>query len=331
MDADTNVGTSSTALLIWIMRVTMPVILFVIWYCTQGQSKKNQYSRDDLLTVRAALASRRAEAPEFLQTLRLEKAPSSGGAARRDGGPSSKRGSGERTPKGDDHPAGGTRGLPRGSAEVAQAQGGDGVPGCGAAEKPQSKRSILSEEEWMHLESLVNFVAFSARDQPQRIFLPGAGCPPPPPPPPALPSAKALEVNTTEAAKANQEAQMVLRGILNPTLEIQCPDIAHDLHKQLARSHIHVLEKTYCLMVETCIASGDLRGASDFLMKMEAAGHCADSSLLDKVMDLYTESRSDSTGACNGAGGPGRQAGPGPGAGRRGNMWSEHDADDYGD
>mmetsp|Transcript_49005 Transcript_49005/g.138469 ORF Transcript_49005/g.138469 Transcript_49005/m.138469 type:complete len:207 (-) Transcript_49005:105-725(-) len=155
--------------------------------------------------------------------------------------------------------------------------------------------------------------------------------PPPPPPPPALPSAKALEVNTTEAAKANQEAQMVLRGILNPTLEIQCPDIAHDLHKQLARSHIHVLEKTYCLMVETCIASGDLRGASDFLMKMEAAGHCADSSLLDKVMDLYTESRSDSTGACNGAGGPGRQAGPGPGAGRRGNMWSEHDADDYGD
>merc|ERR1719199_982683 len=42
-------------------------------------------------------------------------------------------------------------------------------------------------------------------------------------------------------------------------------------------------------MIEACINANDLKGASDFLMKMEAAGHSPELDLLDKVMDLYSQ------------------------------------------
>merc|ERR1719240_1749491 len=44
-------------------------------------------------------------------------------------------------------------------------------------------------------------------------------------------------------------------------------------------------------MIEACICVGDLKGAGDFLMKMEAAGFCPDAELLDKVMDLYSQNK----------------------------------------
>merc|ERR1740121_1623845 len=45
-------------------------------------------------------------------------------------------------------------------------------------------------------------------------------------------------------------------------------------------------------MIEICVLAFDLKSASDFLMKMESAGYCPDSTILDKVMDLYTLQKS---------------------------------------
>merc|ERR1719158_343154 len=47
-------------------------------------------------------------------------------------------------------------------------------------------------------------------------------------------------------------------------------------------------------MIEACIRGGDLPGISDFLQKMEAAGFCPPSNLLDKVMDLYAWQKGES-------------------------------------
>jgi len=64
--------------------------------------------------------------------------------------------------------------------------------------------------------------------------------------------------------------------------------VARGLYYQLTEAGLQVLQPTFSLMVEACVGARDLRGASDLLMKMEAAGHCADSELLDRVMDLYS-------------------------------------------
>jgi len=45
-------------------------------------------------------------------------------------------------------------------------------------------------------------------------------------------------------------------------------------------------------MIEGCVLAGDLKSASDFLMKMETSGFCPESDLLDKVMDLYSQQKS---------------------------------------
>merc|ERR1719277_527903 len=83
---------------------------------------------------------------------------------------------------------------------------------------------------------------------------------------------------------------MVLKGVTNRKIQIKCPEIAKNLHQQLLDSQVKTSEATFSLMVEVCVNGADLKGASDFLMKMESAGYSADSELLDKVMDLYSES-----------------------------------------
>merc|ERR1719352_1843786 len=40
-------------------------------------------------------------------------------------------------------------------------------------------------------------------------------------------------------------------------------------------------------MVEACVKAKDLPAASDFLMRMEGAGHAPGNDLLDRVMELY--------------------------------------------
>merc|ERR1719191_2341608 len=65
-------------------------------------------------------------------------------------------------------------------------------------------------------------------------------------------------------------------------------DLAKDLYEKLGSLKVEVAPATFALMVEACIQAEDLQSASDFLMKMEAAGHALDNTLLDKVMDLYS-------------------------------------------
>jgi len=134
------------------------------------------------------------------------------------------------------------------------------------------------------------------------MFLPTETVKPPPPPRKESVAKPQLSVlggslqaesdeNSAEAAEANAEAQLVLRGIVNQKLGLRCSDVAKDLYKQLVGSQIHVAESTFSLVIEACINASDLKGASDILLKMEAAGHCPDSDLLDKVMDLYSKDK----------------------------------------
>jgi len=85
---------------------------------------------------------------------------------------------------------------------------------------------------------------------------------------------------------------MVVKGVINGKIGLKRSDIAQDLYQQLVDSQVRISEATFSLMVQACINAGDLKGASGFLMKMELAGLSPDSDLLDKVMDLYAESRS---------------------------------------
>mmetsp|Transcript_122541 Transcript_122541/g.273667 ORF Transcript_122541/g.273667 Transcript_122541/m.273667 type:complete len:440 (-) Transcript_122541:108-1427(-) len=305
MDADPKLAdtTSSAANIVWVVRILLPILLFWIWYQSQpskGYGGKNRYSRDKFLAVRRALPEHGEDEDEDtkqspLSGLRLvDEAvaqkllgippPRGGGAgagARRDA-PRPKRSSGDKA----------VLGISEGS--LAQATAGQGRKSsdggsaeAAAAESPQG--SLLTEEERMHLASLLNFVAYRHKEQPQRIFLPAEDNPPPPPPRP--PQLGGEEAGVAESAKANTEAQLTLKGALNPKIEMKCSEVAKALHQQMADANIKPSEVTFSLMAKTCINAGDLRGASDFLMKMESAGYSADSSLLDKIMELYVESR----------------------------------------
>jgi len=302
--------------LIWLVRIALPVILFWLWCRAQSAPAKNtlwsapgeiSHSRVDLLEVRKATGSEIA--PPALKTLSLAdeatlqkhglgqaKAPAN---ARRDS--KAKRNDKQVRPSLD------SRRQNTGELEGGSAEGGQTLT-------PVSE-AFLSQEERMHIESLLNFVAFSHKEHPERIFLPDTGRPPPPPPrrrkslsePPSLDEA----ATDAGAAKANAEAQMVLKGVVNPKIKLKRADIAKDLYRQLYESSVPTFEANFTLMVEACINASDLKGASEFLMKMESAGFCPDSELLDKVMGLYAESRNTAETADGKAGGVGGQHGAG--------------------
>jgi len=162
-------------------------------------------------------------------------------------------------------------------------------------------------EDKMQLESLLNYVAFNRKDQ-QRTFLVEEKSAPPPPPPQSRVkrhSAGDADAETSDrggsdflstilpvksassAEKANADAQMVLKGAIN----YKCADVAKDLYEELVETKVEISESTFTLMIESCILASDLKNASDFLMKMESSGYCPDADLLDKVMDLYSQTK----------------------------------------
>jgi len=301
-----------TTYIVWLVRVLLPILLFWIWYSTQPNKGplwsapgERSYTRQSVLAAREALKDE--PAPDSLQTLKLvddthlqkvfgNAVSRSSGPARRD--PNAKKD--KRTDKGGDKAsARNIDGKQRSqSRDGVEAETGEAEVVASAATEnttPAKDEGALSVEEKMHLEALLNFVAFSYKDSPQRIYLPLR-----PPPPPRRPSSRpscALEgpldeVDSSETAKTNTEAQYVLKGLLNPKLGLQpASRIPKELHRQFLESVVPPQEGTFSLMVEACVGAGDLRGASDFLMMMESAGHSAASDLLDKVMDLYSESR----------------------------------------
>mmetsp|Transcript_72977 Transcript_72977/g.158373 ORF Transcript_72977/g.158373 Transcript_72977/m.158373 type:complete len:620 (-) Transcript_72977:79-1938(-) len=162
-------------------------------------------------------------------------------------------------------------------------------------EPKESKESRVAKasNDKMYLESLVNHVAFHRKEQP-RTFLPDeASLPPPPPRAKKFNEAdsrgpKSAALSEAAMAKANEEAQMVLKG----ALKINRPDVAHNLYAQLLDSQVDVAEGTFSLLIQAAIDARDLKTASDLLMKMEAAGFHPETEMLDKVMDLYVDRKS---------------------------------------
>lgn len=279
---------------IWLVRVLLPVLLFWIWYRTQAlkEPEGNSYSRQDVLAAR--LPTEPEDAPEGLRGIRLVAdvqvqkvlglpAARPGAVVRRDSGG---KGAGKRSTQ----PRRSTDSLGSGVTPTTSTASA-AVSAALAAERERQKATTLTEEERSQIEALLNFVAFGFKEQPKRIFLPEEHRPPPPPKKPAAPAGRRIEADALEAATANSEAQSVLKGLANSKAALHSADVAPLLQRRLDAAGVALSEATYALMVQSCVSANDLRSASDFLMKMESAGHSADHDLLDKVMDLYSASR----------------------------------------
>jgi len=310
-----------TTALIWTLRIVLPIILFCIYFKLQSPKEelslagatdnKNKYARNQLLTHRKASLAE-GSVPAELRNIALKdesQAPTlfQGGGGGRSGGKGDGRGA-RREDKGDRAPRDRDRGdrrekreprdprEPREAKELKRPKDGGEIELETAAAAPTSIATpqLSASEEKMHLESLLNYVAFNRKEQ-QRTFMVDEELAPPPPPKSAqldVPlggsAATVLNISGATAEKANAEAQMVLRGAIN----FRRSDVAKDIYEHLVASNVEILEPTFTLIIEASVLANDLKSASDFLMKMETAGHSPSSVLLDKVMDLYSQQKS---------------------------------------
>eukprot|EP00929_Paragymnodinium_shiwhaense_P003545 TRINITY_DN104101_c0_g1_i1.p1 TRINITY_DN104101_c0_g1~~TRINITY_DN104101_c0_g1_i1.p1 ORF type:complete len:624 (-),score=156.79 TRINITY_DN104101_c0_g1_i1:256-2127(-) len=161
------------------------------------------------------------------------------------------------------------------------------------AEEEESQQKASDRERVMHIESLVNFVAFNRYKQQRRFAVPEGEEPAPPPsrPPGSVPPkmddliTSSWSARQERAERANAEAQMVLQGAL--VAEVRRVTVARGLFLQLVDLDVDIESNTFELMVEACVKAKDLPAASDFLMRMEGAGHSPGNDLLDRVMELY--------------------------------------------
>eukprot|EP00927_Polykrikos_kofoidii_P036477 TRINITY_DN30802_c0_g1_i1.p1 TRINITY_DN30802_c0_g1~~TRINITY_DN30802_c0_g1_i1.p1 ORF type:complete len:386 (+),score=63.72 TRINITY_DN30802_c0_g1_i1:99-1160(+) len=287
--------------IIWLVRVLLPIVLFFFWYRSQANGSGDggpSYNREEMLMVRklceehhgpSSLGNMKLMEETDLQKLGFGFAHRNSGNSRRESGGGGKGGwkRGEK---------GGHKGSSEGRSGGATRDIANDTRNQAALSSPPTDDQMLSEEDRMHLESLLNFVAYSHKERPQRVFLPDKERPPPPPLPqkklpPSTSANGASDADSAGALKANAEAQMVLKGVVNPKFKLQCPKIAHDLYTQLQESNVSASKETFSLMVEAFINASDLKSASDFLMLMETAGFCPGNNLLDKVMALYSETR----------------------------------------
>lgn len=166
------------------------------------------------------------------------------------------------------------------------------------------KASGLGKDGQVQLEAVLNFTAFRHKSRPQRVFLPGEDGPPPPPVPLRLGEASGGESEGLAVVKANTDARTVLKGAMNNSLGLRCKDVAREVNKHLSETGVQPSEPTLILMVEACIHEKDLKGASEFLMKLERAGCTPCEELLDRVMELYVDSRPSSSSAAAAATNP---------------------------
>lgn len=315
--------------MIWTLRIVLPIILFCVYIKFQTSkddqalskptSTKNRYPRDTIMAHRKAAAGKpkhedlsnlvlkdQSQAPELFQA--AEGGRRGGGGGRGTG----RSGGGQRGEERRDRP----KREPREPREPRE----HGEKGERESRRPQRQASELEKrlfeevpaetpaaegaaqlnenQEKMHLESLLNYVAFNRKDQQRNFMLDEDSAPPPPPPnkpvvadsipgegDPSVKDVKELAKMTTE--KANEEAQMVLRGAIN----FKRVDVAKDLYAQLVAQNVDISESTYELMIEASILAKDISSSTDFLMKMESSGHSPCSELLDKVLDLYSSEK----------------------------------------
>lgn len=258
---------SSTTLFIWAVRIALPLVFFLLWWRQPKEHawvdtgpQTGRHGRSALLQVRGAVKA--CAAPSALATIKLVEDTS--------------------------RPAGGS-GAPR--APIRRERGERGArerraPASGKREKVTKaitglEDPNLTDEDRKHLESLLNYVAFNRKQQEEKA-LGGSSSP-------SSPVRTTVAEPATAAAKANQEAQSVLKGSVNQQLGETSAVVAKDLFKKLSGDGIAVEESTFSMMIQACLYAGDLKGASDFLMQMETAGMCPDSSVLDQVMGLYTQ------------------------------------------
>lgn len=241
------------------------------------------YRRSVLLSCRDAFVRGGPAAPKQMQTLKtmgLDEAPHI--FSNRD------RKRGERR-------EGRTSRSNRDAAGAKEPRVGSRSSEAKAAEKEFIRRHIQAEkdrqQERVQLESLVNYMAFNPPTS-KRSFLStdhDGGAPAATTTAAAVAPKRKDEANTdpTTAAKVLDEAMLVLAG----AKRYKRVDMAKSLFDQLADAKCPISEETYTAAVETCVECGDLKEASVFLAKMEAAGHLADGALLDKVMGLYSQDK----------------------------------------
>jgi len=263
-----------TTFLVWTLRIVLPVLFFAIYFRLQGVkqqpvSRKNVITRDRFLQLKESVKGR--PTPDSMKNIAMKdqtQAPhlfSGTGRAPRP----------ERGRRVSDEP------------KVEKKKRSDRHE---KKELEATPEATSAAKDQMHLESLLNYVAFNRKEQ-QRNFLPdssGGDLPPPPKKGDDVEDGGVLEPSNLSGAaadKANSEAQMVLRGAMG----IQRPDVARHLYDCLIEAHVEISETTFELMIDVCVAASDLKGASDFLMKLETAGFKPNSDVLDKVLDLYTK------------------------------------------
>jgi len=136
---------------------------------------------------------------------------------------------------------------------------------------PTDRKKIRSEflvDEKTRLEYLMNFVAFHRNETFDDIYkrITDGSC-----------------ISTDDAETANEQAQMLLKA----AIDFNHGNIASRVWNQLNEASFEITPLTFELLIEACIHSKDLKGASDFMNKMENHGMYPDTKLLGKVMILY--------------------------------------------
>jgi len=285
-------------ILIWALRISLPIVLFIIFFQHQRPKDKQDqgpqgsvYTRSVFLAQRKAPAVRQAavpaaygnitlkdpsQAPELFANTRVPRGPPGG----RKGG----KGEGRERREG-----GGRKDKERPNRE-ARAAAGEATPGGDSSEASPAAVPVPEQvDDKQNLESLLNYVAFN-RQEPQRTFH-NEDAPPPPPaqskplkPKASDESAEMGAEAVAGATKANADAQLVLKG----AIEMRRGGVSRDLYAKMTDSEVEISARTFTLMIEACVQTADLKGASDLLMKMETSGHTPETKLLDQVMDLYS-------------------------------------------
>jgi len=260
----------------WTLRVVLPCVLFWVSFGPKIRlpwSFRHCHSRETLLEHRTAVLANGAEVPNSLANLLLVSEETAPLLFQ------------ESKPVDRDRPSKEQRRERRKQASLMKMDM--------QKEDEAMQAQQMASEEQMHMESLVNFVAFSHREREQRrTFLRSDdSAPPPPPPRKRMPGdndnnpSSASNVSKEAIARANTEAQMVLRGALH--VGPRGAAVAQGLHEQLTSFSLEIVPGTWELMVEACISAGKLQDASDFLLKMEDANQAPNTELLDRVMEMY--------------------------------------------
>lgn len=238
-------GFDLTTLLIWTLRIVLPILFFAIYFRLQAPMKNQEksyagpnttvHSRDKLLLLRKAVDG--SEAPESMKNMVMKgekEAPHLFAGKRTTRVERPRREMGE------------TGRVPKEGREKREKK---------PKEEPTTEVSTPTEEKMSLDEVLMYVTVFSSK------------------------------ITGATEEKANDEAQLVLRGALG----LMRPDVAQDLYDRLIDAGVAISQTTFELMIDVCLSSKDLKGASDLLVKMEGAGYTPNSQMLDKVLELYSE------------------------------------------